>query len=130
MSLMLGGCLSSHDGLLLLPNSLYLLLDPGQLILLSLDFIFFCFVPILDLDLVEFSFILVDLRRQRWVGVEVLVTSAGLAGACCSGGHVGLLRFSFWNVAEGWVLCSFSDGREGLSGWLLELGLVLVGGLG
>jgi hypothetical protein len=71
----LGGYLSSHDGLLLLPKPLYLLLDPDQLILLSLGFIFFYFITILDLDLVEFSFILVDLRWQRWVGVEVLVTS-------------------------------------------------------
>jgi hypothetical protein len=58
----LGGCLSSHDGLLLLSKLLYLLLDPDQIILLSLDFIFFYFVPILDFDLVEFGFILVDLR--------------------------------------------------------------------
>jgi hypothetical protein len=60
----------------------------------------------------------------------VLVTSTGLTSAYCGGGHVGLLRLSFWNVAEGWVLCSFSDGGEGLSGWLLEWGLVLVRGLG
>jgi hypothetical protein len=97
----LGGCLSSHDGLLLLLKPLYLLLDPDQLILLSLGFIFFYFVPILDYDFVDFGFILVDLRRWRWVGVEMLVTSADLASACCGGGHVGLLRLSFWNVAKG-----------------------------
>jgi hypothetical protein len=59
---MFGGCLSSHDGLLLLSKPLYLLLDTNQLVLLSLSFIFFCFIPILDFNLVEFGFILVDLR--------------------------------------------------------------------
>jgi hypothetical protein len=78
------------------------MLDPDQLILLSLSFIFFCFVPILDFDLVELSFTLVDLRRRWWrrVSVEVLITPASLGGAstsvilasaCCGGGHVGLL---------------------------------------
>jgi hypothetical protein len=55
----------------------------------------------------------------------VLVTSAALTG-----GYVGLLQLNFWNVVEGWVLCGFSDGGEGLSGSLLEWKLVLVGGLG
>jgi hypothetical protein len=108
---------------------LYLLLDPNQLVLLSLGFIFFCFIPLLDFDLVEFDFILVDLQWRRWVGVEVLVTFTGLAGVCSGGGHVGLLWLSFWDVVEGWVFCSFGDGGEGLSGWLLEWGLVLDGGL-
>jgi hypothetical protein len=127
---MLGDILSSHDGLLLLSKPLYLPLDPNQLILLSLLYISFYFIPILDFNLVEFDFILIDLWRQRWVGVEVLVTSTELAGACYSGGHVGLLQLSFWNVAKGWVFCSFGDAVEGLSGWLLEWGSVLVGGLG
>jgi hypothetical protein len=123
------GCLSSHDGLLLLPKHLYLLLDPDKLVLLSLGFIFFCFIPILDIDLVEFGFVLVDLQQRRWVGVEVLVTSADLAGVCCGGGHVGLLRLSFCDVAKSWLFCSFGDGGEGLSEWLLEWGLVLIRGL-
>jgi hypothetical protein len=63
----LGGCLFSHDGHLLLPKLLYILLDPDQLILLNLNLnlssIFFYFIPILDFDLVEFGFILVDLQR-------------------------------------------------------------------
>jgi hypothetical protein len=89
----LSGFLSSHDGLLLLSNPLYFLLDPDQLTLVSLGFLFFCFIPILDLDLVELSFTLVDLRRRwKWVGVEVLVTSNALVGTCCGGGgHYGLL---------------------------------------
>jgi hypothetical protein len=108
-------------------------------ILLSLEsgchigFIFFFFVPILDFDLVKLNFALVDLRWRRWwrwVGVEVLVTSAALVGARCGGGHVGLRQLSFWNAAEGRVLCSFGDGGKGLSGWLLEWGLILIGGLG
>jgi hypothetical protein len=84
----------------------------------------------LDFYLVEFDFFLVDLQWWKWVGVEVLVTSTSLASAYCGGGHISLLRLSFWNVAEGWVLCSFGDGGESLSGWLLEWGLVLVRGFG
>jgi hypothetical protein len=61
---------------------------------------------------------------------EVMVTSTGSAGACCGGGRVGLLQLSFWNVVKGWVLCSFGDGGESLSGWLLEWGLVFVGSSG
>jgi hypothetical protein len=93
----LGGCLSSHDGLLFLSKPLYLMLDPDQLTLLSLDFIFFCFVPILDFDLVELSFTQVNLRWRCWrrVGVEVVVTSAALTGNCCGGGYVGLLQLNF-----------------------------------
>jgi hypothetical protein len=128
----LDGCLSSHDGLLFLSKPLYLLLDPDQLVLLSLGFIFFCFVPILDFDLVELSFTRVDLRWRWWwrqVGVEVVVTSAAWTSTYCGGGYVDLLQLYFWNVVEGWVLCSFSDGGEGLIGWLLEWKLVLVGGL-
>jgi hypothetical protein len=77
----LDGCLSSHDGFLVLSKPLYLLLDP-------------CVLPILDFDFVELSFALDDLQRWRWwrqVGVEVLVTSASLTGTCCGGGYVGLL---------------------------------------
>jgi hypothetical protein len=122
--------LSSHDGLLLLSKPLYFLLDPDQLILVDLGFLFFCFVPILDLDLVELGFALVDLRRRwKWVGIEVLVTSVALVGNYCGGGHIGMLQLNFWDVVEGQMLCSFSDDWEGLSGWLLECGLVLVGGL-
>jgi hypothetical protein len=87
----LSGFLSSHDGLLLLSKPLYFLLDPDQLILFSLGFIFFCFIQILDFNLVEFSFTLVDLQWWRWVGVDVLVTFTGLAGAYCGGRHVRLL---------------------------------------
>jgi hypothetical protein len=128
----LGACLSSDDELLFLSKPLYLLLDPDQHALLRLGFIFFCFIPILDFNLVELSFAWVDLRWRwfRGVGVDVLVTSAALTGTFYGGGYVGLLQLNFWNVVEGWVLCSFSDGGEGLSGSLLEWKLVLVGGLG
>jgi hypothetical protein len=129
----LDGCLSSHDGLLLLLKPLYLLLDPGEFIFLSLSLSFFCFAPILDFDLVELSFALDDLRQWRWWrrdGTEVLVTSADFTSTYCGGGYVGLLQLNFWDVVKGWVLCSFSDGGEGLSGWLLECRLVLVRGLG
>jgi hypothetical protein len=129
----LDGCLSSHDGLLLLLKPLYLLLDPGEFIFLSLSLSFFCFVPILDFDLVELSFALDDLRQWRWWrrdGAEVLVTSTDFTSTYCGGGYVGLLQLNFWDVVKDWVLCSFSDGGEGLSGWLLECRLVLVRGLG
>jgi hypothetical protein len=63
--------LSSHDGLLFLPQPLYFLLDPDQLTLISFGFFFF-----LDFNLVELGFTLVDLRRWwKRVGVEVLVVS-------------------------------------------------------
>jgi hypothetical protein len=88
----LGGRLSFHDGLLFLSKPLYLLLDPDQLALLSLGFIFFYLIPILDFDLVELNFALVDLRwRWEWVGVEVVVTSTALTSTCCGDGYVGLL---------------------------------------
>jgi hypothetical protein len=88
----LSSFLSSHDGLLVLSKHLYFLLDPNQLTLVGLGFLFFCFVPILDFDLVELGIALVDLRRWwKWFGVEVLVASIALAGNCCGGGHVGLL---------------------------------------
>jgi hypothetical protein len=89
---MLSGFLSSHDGLLLLSKPLYFLLDPDQLTLVGLGFLFFCFILMLDVDLVKLGFTPVDLQRWwRWVGVVVLVTSITLASICCSGGHVGLL---------------------------------------
>jgi hypothetical protein len=89
----LGGYLFSHDGLLFLSKPLYLLLDPDQLALLSLGFIFFCFIPILDFYLVELSFAWVDLRWRwwRWVGIEVVVTSTALTSTYYGGGYVGLL---------------------------------------
>jgi hypothetical protein len=128
----LDGCLSSHDGLLFLSKPLYLLLDPDQLGLLSLGFIFFCFVPILNFDLIELGSARVDLRWRWWrrVGIEVVITSVALTGTYCDGGYVGLVQLNFWNAVKGWVFCSFSDGGEGLSGWLLEWKLVLIGGLG
>jgi hypothetical protein len=49
----LGGCLSSHDGHLFLLTPLYFLLDPDHLVVLNRGLIFFCFVPVFDLDLVE-----------------------------------------------------------------------------
>jgi hypothetical protein len=125
----LSGFLSSHDGLLFLSQFLYFLLDPDQLTLVSFGFLFFCFVPILDFNLVELGFALVDL--QWWwkrVGVEVLVAFVALTGNCYGGGHGGLLQLNFWNVVDG-RLCDFSDGGKGLSGWLLKWGLVLVGSL-
>jgi hypothetical protein len=57
----LSGFLSSHDGLLLLLKPLYFLLDPDQPSLVGLGFLYFCFVPILDLDLAEHGFTQVDL---------------------------------------------------------------------
>jgi hypothetical protein len=93
LSDVLDSCLSSHDGLLFLSKPLYLLLDPDQLALLSLGFIFFYFDPILDFDLVELSFTRVDLPWRWWrrVGIEMVVTSASLIGTCFGGGYVGLL---------------------------------------
>jgi hypothetical protein len=88
---------------LFLSEIVYLLLDSDRLILLGFSFIFFCFVPILDFNLVGLSFALVGMRWQRWwwgVCVEVLIASADLggagssailAGSCCSGGYVELL---------------------------------------
>jgi hypothetical protein len=91
----LSSFLSSHDGLLLLSKPLYFLLDPDQLPLVGLGFLFFCFIPILNFDLVELDFALVDLRWWwKWVGVEVLVTSVTFTGNCCGGGHVGLLQLN------------------------------------
>jgi hypothetical protein len=82
----LSGVLSSHDVFLLLSLPLYFLLDHNQLTLGSFDF-FFCFVPILNFNLVELGFALVDLRWWwKWVGVEVLVTFIALTGDCCDGG--------------------------------------------
>jgi hypothetical protein len=70
---------SSHDGLLFLPKPLYLLLDPDQFIILHRGIVFFCFVLVLDTDLVELSITLDDLRRRRHPrGRLVLVTSASL----------------------------------------------------
>jgi hypothetical protein len=57
----LSSFLSSHDGLLLLLKHLYFLLDPDQLTLVGFCFLFFYLVPILDFDLVELGFALVDL---------------------------------------------------------------------
>jgi hypothetical protein len=106
----LSGFLSSHDGLLLLSKSLYFLLDLDQLTLVGPGFLFFCFVSILDFNLVELGFTLVDLQRWwKWVGIEVLVTSVALVGNCCSGGHVGLLQLNFWDVIKGGMLYCFSD---------------------
>jgi hypothetical protein len=87
---------------------LYLLLDLDQLALLTLSFIFFCFVPILDFDLIKLSFARVDLRWRWWrrIGVEVVVISSALTGTCCGGGYVNLLQLNFWNVVEDWILYS------------------------
>jgi hypothetical protein len=57
----LSGFLSSHDGLLLMPKPLYFLLDPDQLTLVGLGFLFFGFIPILDFYLVELGFALVNM---------------------------------------------------------------------
>jgi hypothetical protein len=32
----------------------------------------------------------------------------------------GLVELHFRDIAEGWVLCTFGDGREGLDWWLVE----------
>jgi hypothetical protein len=64
----LSGFLSSYDGLLLLSNAFYFLLDPHQFTLVDLGFLFFCFAPILDFDLVELSFALVDFAMVAEVG--------------------------------------------------------------
>jgi hypothetical protein len=48
--------LPSHNGFLYLPEPLYFLLNPGQLLLFCCGFVFFGFlIPILYLDLVELS---------------------------------------------------------------------------
>jgi hypothetical protein len=92
----LSGFLASHDGLLFLSQPLYFLLDPDQLTHASFGFLFFCFVPILDFNLVELSFTLVDLRWWwKRVGVDVLVTFVALTSHCCGGGHGGLLQLNF-----------------------------------
>jgi hypothetical protein len=79
------------------------MLDPDQLVLLSLDFIFDLFILVLYFDLVGLSFALVDLlwrRLSRRVVAEVLITAVSLGGAstsavlasgCCGGRHVSLL---------------------------------------
>jgi hypothetical protein len=122
----LSDLLSSHDGFLFLSQFLHFLLNPGQLTLISFSFFFFYFIPILGFNLVELGFTLVDLRRWwKWVGVEVLVAFIALTGDCCGGGYGGMMQLNLCDVIEG-QLCSFSDGVEGLSGWLLEWGLVLV----
>jgi hypothetical protein len=54
----------------------------------------------------------------------VLVASVAMVGNCYGGGHVGLLQLNFWDVVKDRMLCSFGDGGKGLSGWLLEWGLV------
>jgi hypothetical protein len=51
----LSNCLSSHDGFLFVPEPLYFLLDPDQL-LLNRGFIFFSFLVLVShLDLVKLS---------------------------------------------------------------------------
>jgi hypothetical protein len=60
----------------------------------------------------------------------VLVASVAMVGNCYGGGYIGLLQLNFWDVVKDRMLCSFGDGGEGLSGWLLEWGLVLVKGFG
>jgi hypothetical protein len=60
----LGGHLSSHDGLLFLPKPFYFLLDPDQLVLLSCGIIFiYFFVLVLDLDLIKLGVALDNLQR-------------------------------------------------------------------
>jgi hypothetical protein len=58
----------------------------------------------------------------------VLVTFIALTGDCYSGGYGAQLQLNFWDVVKG-QLYDFGDDGEGLSGWLLEWGLVLVGSL-
>jgi hypothetical protein len=54
--------LPSHDGFLFLPEPLYFLLGPYQLLLQYSGFIFFGFlIPILHLDLIKLSITLHDL---------------------------------------------------------------------
>jgi hypothetical protein len=63
-------------------------------------------------------------------GLDGAGASANLACACRGGRNVGLLQLHFWNVVKGWVLCGLGDSGKGLSGWLMQWLLVLVGGLG
>jgi hypothetical protein len=58
----------------------------------------------------------------------VLVAFVALTRYCCGSGYGGLLQLNLWDVVEGW-LCGFGDGGKGLSGWLLEWRLVLIGSL-
>jgi hypothetical protein len=64
------------------------------------------------------------------IGLGGASASAILATACCGGGHVGWMQLDFWDVAEGWVFYGLDNGGEGLSGWMVERDLALVGGLG
>jgi hypothetical protein len=48
--------LPSHDGFLFVPEPLYFLLNPSQVLLFCCGFVFFGFlIPILHFDLVELS---------------------------------------------------------------------------
>jgi hypothetical protein len=63
----LSNCLSSHDGFLFVPEPLYFLLDPDQL-LLNRGFIFFSFLVLVShLDLVKLSITLNHLYCLMWV---------------------------------------------------------------
>jgi hypothetical protein len=59
----LSDCLTSHDGFLFLPESLYFLLDPDQFLLFCCSFNFLGFlIPILHLDLIKLWVIVNDLN--------------------------------------------------------------------
>jgi hypothetical protein len=107
----LSGLLSSRDGFLFLSQPHYFLLDTDQLTLVSFNF-FFCFIPILNFNVVELGFALVDLRWWwKWVGFDVLVTFVTLTGDFCSGGYGGLLQLNLWDVVEGGSAASAMVGR-------------------
>jgi hypothetical protein len=132
-----------HDGFLFLTEPFNFLLNSDQFLLLFYDFVFVrFFIPVLHMDLIELDVALNDLcwRRcsQQWlmrvtyVGLGWAGASAILAGAEGVGEHVvgWLVELDLGNVTEGWLLYSFGDDREGLSGWVVEGWLVLDGSSG
>jgi hypothetical protein len=93
------------------------LLDPDQLILVNLGFVFFYFISILDFDLVELGFALVDLWRWwKQVGVEVLVTSVALAGNCYGGDMVACYSWTSGMLSKVGFAASMMVGRVWVDG--------------
>jgi hypothetical protein len=59
----LSNFLTSHDGFLFLPESLYFLMDPDRYFLLCYSFDFLSFlIPVLHLDLIELWVVMNDLN--------------------------------------------------------------------
>jgi hypothetical protein len=98
--------LPSHDGLLFLPEPLYFLLNPGQLLLFCCGFIFFSFlIPILHLHLIELS---IALNILYWW------EPTGVIGV----GHLHWLRWNWCLHRSGWTPLSW------LTLWLVGIARV------